>query len=712
MRTLYVAIWVLLLLVSSVAHAQPIGTSFTYQGELRSSGSPVTGPHDLQFRLYDAASGGTQVGSTLCSDNVAIIEGRFTAVLDFGAQFAGQQRYLEIDVRADTGLNCANPTGYMPLTPRQPVTASPYANFSLSAGEAMTAMTAQNANNAGQLNGQSATFYQNASNLSAGTIPSSRLSGIYSGAIALSNPGNSFTGVGSGLTGLNASNIVTGTLGDGLLAPTYTQALSLTNSSNWFVGVFTGVGAGLTSLNASSIDTGTLSNERLPVPVALDGNVSGASVISATNSSPSGYGLYGFASASGGSSAYAVLGECQGTIGAGVVGSALSTTGNNAGVYGKTASPQGVGVRGYNFALTGNTVGVIGQSVNSPTGTGMVGSGNATGGWFEAFSSTGTGLFGVNSAASGSGVGVKGQTSCDAGVGVYGWASSTTGSTTGGRFETPSTQGIGVFGYTTASSGATKGVYGQSLSSSGTGVLGVATAGTGATYGVFGQTVSDTGHAIHGYAAGGSGGFGIGVWGQTDASAGWAIWSSGRFGASGTKSFCIDHPADPENKYLMHYSAESPEVINFYSGTTRLDDAGEAIVTLPAYFASVNKDPRYTLTAIGAPMPMLHISEEISDDALTAGELAKPGEPVPECWFRIGGGSPGAKVSWEVKAVRNDAFMRIRGAPVETIKPDHARGTFQHPEFYDQPPHRQTGAEHIPRFDPGEGGTAGGGIPR
>ena len=64
--------------ITAPALAQPLGTGFTYQGEVRTGGSPAMGLHDLRFRLYDAAAGGVQVGSTLCSDNVSLAEGRFT----------------------------------------------------------------------------------------------------------------------------------------------------------------------------------------------------------------------------------------------------------------------------------------------------------------------------------------------------------------------------------------------------------------------------------------------------------------------------------------------------------------------------------------------------------------------------------------------------------------------------------------------------------
>jgi len=55
---------------------------------------------------------------------------------------------------------------------------------------------------------------------------------------------------------------------------------------------------------------------------------------------------------------------------------------------------------------------------------------------------------------------------------------------------------------------------------------------------------------------------------------------------------------------------------------------------------------------------------------------------------RIAGGKPGAKVSWESKAVRNDRWVQQRGAPVEVEKQDLEKGTYQHPELYGQPPEK------------------------
>jgi hypothetical protein len=113
------------------AFAQAVGTSFTYQGKLDSLGAPTNGPHDLKFRLFDATSGGAQVGPELCVNDVSVVDGQFTILLDFGTQFSGAQRHIEIDVRADTGLTCADQSGYETLAPRQNITPAPYALFAL-----------------------------------------------------------------------------------------------------------------------------------------------------------------------------------------------------------------------------------------------------------------------------------------------------------------------------------------------------------------------------------------------------------------------------------------------------------------------------------------------------------------------------------------------------------------------------------------------------
>src|SRR4051812_37794639 len=100
----------------------PVGSGFSYQGRLTFNNSPATGGYDFLFKLYDALSGGAQVGSTLTTTNQTVTDGLFTVTLDFGSPaFYGEGRWLEIAVR---------PTGsgtYTTLTPRQALTATPYA---------------------------------------------------------------------------------------------------------------------------------------------------------------------------------------------------------------------------------------------------------------------------------------------------------------------------------------------------------------------------------------------------------------------------------------------------------------------------------------------------------------------------------------------------------------------------------------------------------
>jgi hypothetical protein len=116
-------------LLASTALAQtPLGTSFTYQGRLAESGSPANGTYDFRFILYNAPSGGSQVGPTVTRDDVFVSTGLFTVGIDFGAVFGAQRRFLEIGVRpgASTGA-------YDVVSGRHELTAAPSALFGASA---------------------------------------------------------------------------------------------------------------------------------------------------------------------------------------------------------------------------------------------------------------------------------------------------------------------------------------------------------------------------------------------------------------------------------------------------------------------------------------------------------------------------------------------------------------------------------------------------
>jgi len=118
--------------LATPSHAQ--STAFTYQGALEDSGLPAVGAYDMRFWLYSAPSGGSPLGAPQCLDNVPVSQGRFAVQIDFGQQFAAPAaRYLEIDIRRDTGLNCSTATGFATLAARQQITPAPIAAHANSA---------------------------------------------------------------------------------------------------------------------------------------------------------------------------------------------------------------------------------------------------------------------------------------------------------------------------------------------------------------------------------------------------------------------------------------------------------------------------------------------------------------------------------------------------------------------------------------------------
>jgi len=132
----------------------------------------------------------------------------------------------------------------------------------------------------------------------------------------------------------------------------------------------------------------------------------------------------------------------------------------------------------------------------------------------------------------------------------------------------------------------------------------------------------------------------------------------------GGGSFKIDHPNDPENKYLYHSFVESPDMMNVYNGNITTDANGVAKVELPDYFQSLNKDFRYQLTVIGEFAEAI-VSEEIEGNH-----------------FEIKTDKPNVKVSWQVTGVREDAWAeKNRIKPVQEKK-GVEKGKYLHPEAH------------------------------
>jgi hypothetical protein len=505
----------------------------------------------------------------------------------------------------------------------------------------------------------------------------------------------------------------------------WTSSTALGTSALYQTGGKVGLGT-TTPGSALEVDTATAS-AILGNSTATSGSING---VAGQTASPAGNGVVGSSFAATGGNGVAgvsnatsgfangVFGQNASTGGSGVWGQSIATTGYAVGVTGQTASPGGAAVAGVNNAATGgngvngissatsgSAAGVYGQSA-STSGNGVYGgaiatTGSANGVYGQSASTGGNGVEGNATAASGSANGVYGQSASTSGAGVNGQATAASGGTIGVYGQSASTSGAGVNGQATAASGNTSGVYGFAASTTGTGVFGVATAATGYNVGVNGFSSSTGGFGVQGNSpnvavagitqtcSGSTCTIVKGIAGQFVTAAGGTILQGlngttqvffvdakgdGHFAGNltvtgkltkGSGSFTIDHPLDPANRYLSHSFVESPDMMNVYNGMIRLDTKGEAWVTLPDYFEALNRDFRYQLTAIGAPAPRLYVSREVSGNR-----------------FKIAGGRPGGKVSWQVTGIRHDAYANAHRIPVAEDKPPAEQGTYLHPDVY------------------------------
>ncbi|MBS1714587.1 MAG: hypothetical protein JST30_09655 [Armatimonadetes bacterium] len=365
-----------------------------------------------------------------------------------------------------------------------------------------------------------------------------------------------------------------------------------------------------------------------------------------------------------------------------VVGNSTATgNGDAVGASFSSAQMQGIGVRGTSTAVPGAGIGVLGigrgansagilgrlEGVSDTQGAAVkavVTAGKAKGvdsrtdqgtaGFF--FSTTGTGIHVLNNSLNGTPALFANNPVDQAGVTSI--AARFIGKTMGLHSRAEST------GQT-----QTVGVQGESTSTDGIGVWGLASRTTSSSYGVFGDSKSTTnGTGVFGVAAGQ--GLGVGVYGRGLSTTGFGVFSDGRTGATGTKSFVIDHPLDPENRYLLHYSAEGPEPRNVYQGSVVTDSTGYATVRLPSYYESINRDPLIQLTVIDGSADFV---------------MVKVVRKVDNGRFQIRTSKPRVEVNWRVDAVRNDRWVQKFGHEVEPVKPEIARGTYLQPELYGMP---------------------------
>src|SRR5689334_19849365 len=113
-------LWLLCLSVCHEALAQV--STFTYQGRLEFNGTPANGSYDFMFRLMNDPTNGVAAPVIPINLAVPVTKGLFTTGVDFGAaNIDGTNLWLEVNVRTNNGAS------FTPLSPRQLLTATPYA---------------------------------------------------------------------------------------------------------------------------------------------------------------------------------------------------------------------------------------------------------------------------------------------------------------------------------------------------------------------------------------------------------------------------------------------------------------------------------------------------------------------------------------------------------------------------------------------------------
>ncbi|MHC4695327.1 MAG: autotransporter outer membrane beta-barrel domain-containing protein [Planctomycetota bacterium] len=287
--------------VTVVQGQTPLGTAFTYQGQLKQAGVPVNGTADFVFRVWNAETGGAIVGSE-DPDSVEVVDGLFTVRLDFGAgAFRGDARWLEVEVEFPSGTG-----NWATLSPRQPLTAAPYAL---------------------QTRGL---FTDDALNVGIGTTSPSR---------RLHVEGDDIAGI---IYGQNNAAGTEGTYG---------------------VHGVSAHGTGVHGENLSVGSFGALGRPYEGVYGESSHQYSGIGVHGQWTGSPPGWG-FGGAFTTTSELGAAVLGINKANLsgGVGVIGLHENTVGDGHGVRGETASSTGRGVHGYASADSGANYGVYGQT--------------------------------------------------------------------------------------------------------------------------------------------------------------------------------------------------------------------------------------------------------------------------------------------------------------------------------------------------------------
>ncbi|HLV79894.1 MAG TPA: hypothetical protein VKT32_06405 [Chthonomonadaceae bacterium] len=611
----------LLLYLGALAHpVHAQATAFAYSGQLVIGTTRANGTYDFRFTLYTAATGGSAVSTPVIVSGVTVTNGSYAVTLDFGAgSFAGAPStlYMRIAYRIPGGPWFGDSEKPVQLTVRFAILSAdtlsiagyPVSTAAPASGQALVWNGSAWA--PASMSGGGNTYQAGAGLTLTGNVFSIAAAGVVSSMLA----GSAVTSAAIAASAVTSSALASGAVTAAALASGAVTSSSLANGAVTSAAIASGavtatqLGAGAVTasklasgaVTSSALGSGAVTSSALASGAVTNPAIA-ASAVTTDKISPTG-------ATSGQALIYNGSAVAWGNPAASSLALPFSGSSNASTAF--SITDTGSGVAGY-FNTSGSGWGVLGQSVS---GYGAIGE-----------SSSAAGVHGQ----SGSGNGVEGA--CTGGNGD------------GGSF---------------LAEGSGDGVYGQSYSGDGGYFLG----GYDGIYasgslwaGYFGGDI---------YVADSATSFFTGslqINGTTYAN----TISAGNIYANSisasVKNFKIDHPLDPANKYLVHASIESDEMVNIYRGNALLDERGQAWVQLPGWCQALNKDFSYHLTPVGAPAPNLYIAQEIANNC-----------------FQIAGGRPGMKVSWQVTGVRQDAYARAHPLEVEPKKPEQERGKYLHP---------------------------------
>jgi len=458
----------------AAALADPVGTAFSYQGELKKDGDLVNDDCDFKFSLFDGPDlGDAQIGATLPFNNVTVTDGQVNLKLDFGGSaLLGEARWLEIEVDCPAGGG-----EFVKLDPRQELTPAPYAiglslPFQATIAEPGSVLTA--------------------TNIGGGRAGNFEIANAASTAEALRAYTNSSTGKGglffndAGGTALHALATFTGKAihadgGGG------TGVYGESSTGTPIHGVQT---SGATSVPGVLGETSSGDDDA--VGVRGNANVGAAGGFRSA-------GVRGYNSAIGPKGA-GVYGE-HATEGSGVYGTAPDHLGK--GVFGESAN--GTGVLGITHSAVNNSYGVSGIATEPVSSRGVA----TYGVYGESNAVSGIGVYGTHLSDMGTTAGVHGETQSieEGAVAVLGRASAPTPplTTTYGVYgESTSTVGIGVYGT------GKIGVQGEASQGFGRGVEGKAWAA--GDVGVYAYSGPGAGYALRADRSDGTAFFATGFW--------------------------------------------------------------------------------------------------------------------------------------------------------------------------------------------------------